>query len=409
MKVVKFGGTSLANAENILKAKSIVEADPIRSFVVVSAPGKGKDFSRKVTDLLIDAHAQLCFSDTCDSCDTVFGRFEKLSSDLGVDISAELERAREEIYINKCDYDFVVSRGEYLMAVLFAKLLDWRFLDAAQFIVIKESGLVDLEATKANFSKLPHGKYVMGGFYGRAADARFSSIARGSYGVDAQYGRVARGSYGAKATHKRSEYGAKTKRDSAQYRHEKGGVRVFARGGSDYSGAIAAVCLNASVYENFTDTHGVQSANPATVKNTATVTEIDYSTLYKLCRGGASVIYPNCIPLLRRAAMPLKVACTFDPAGKSTLVTSQKPLKPFFSITYETKQNINKDTVEILCVTHKIDFPLSMLRAVLKGIEVYLVEFSKCDFRLITPASNLVEVINLLHKAFTDSKSTLLV
>ena len=365
LKVVKFGGTSLANAENILNAKAIIEADPSRSFVVVSAPGKCIDFPRKVTDLLIDAHAQLCFEETCDSCDSVFNRFEKLGADLDIDINAELERAREEIYINKCDYDFVVSRGEYLMAVLFAKLLGWQFLDAAHYIVIKDNGLVDLEATKMNFRSIAQGRYVLGGFYGAHAPL-----------------------------------GSARKTGTC--------VKVFARGGSDYSGAIAAVCLNASVYENFTDTYGVQSANPTVVKNTETVAEIDYMTLYRLCKGGASVIYPNCIPLLRRAAMPLKVDCTFDPGRKSTFVTAQKPIKPFFSITYETKQNINKDTVEILCVIHKIEFSLSHLRSVLKDIEVYLVEFSKREFRLITPASNLTVVINLLHKSLTKSKSIVL-
>jgi len=369
MKVVKFGGTSLANAENILKAKTIIDADPTRSFVVVSAPGKCAGFGRKITDLLIDTHAQLCFADTCDSCDVVFERFGTLADDLGIDIGAELERVREEVHINRCDYDFVVSRGEYLMALLFSKLLGWTFLDAAHYIVIKKSGLVDEQLTKSNFAKLDKKeKYVMGGFYGRAADI--------------------------------------SRREERYGRGVCGGVKTFARGGSDYTGAIAAVCLGADIYENFTDTYGVQSANPAVVKHTQNVPEMDYATLHRLCRAGASVIYPNCIPLLRSRAMPLKVDCTFDAGKKSTFVTAKKPNNPFFSITYETKQNINKDTVEILCVLNKIPFALVDLRACLKGGEVYLVEFSRSGFRLITPAVNLASVINLLHKALTAAKST---
>jgi len=356
MKVVKFGGSSLGSAENILKAKDIILADGARTFVVVSAPGKAADFPRKITDLLIDTHAQLCYEDSCDSCDTVFGRFEKLSRDLGVDISAELERVREEISINRCQYDFVISRGEYLMAVLFAKVLNWVFLDAANYVAIKKNGLVDEEVTRKNFLKIQKTKcYVMGGFYGRGVD---------------------------------------------------GGVKTFARGGSDYTGAVAAVCLNAAMYENFTDTYGVQTANPAVVKNTQTVSEIDYATLHRLSRAGASVIYPNCLPLLRRHAMPLKVDCTFDAGKKGTLVTAKKPAKPFFSITYETKQNINKDTAEILCEMKGITFSLCNLRTVLAGYEVYLVEFSRTRFRLVSPASVLAEVINLLHSALMAAKST---
>jgi len=315
--------------------------------VVVSAPGKCADFGRKITDLLIDTHAQLCFQDECDSCDIVFGRFEKLAYDLGVDIDAELQRTREEVLINKCDYDFVVSRGEYLMSVLFARLVGYQFLDAANFVVIKKNGECDVDATRRNFARLDKsGHYVMGGFFGRG---------------------------------------------------ENGGIKTFSRGGSDYSGAIAAVCHGADIYEVFTDTYGVQTANPAIVKNTRTVSEIDYSTLHTLCKGGASVIFPNCVPLLKSHNMPLKVDNTMDAGVQNTIVTQAKSRDPFFSITYETRQNINKDTAEILCVLYKIKFPLSRLRELLYDYEVYLIEFSCTQFRLLAPVDGLKKVLNILH------------
>jgi len=346
MKVVKFGGSSLANVENVLKARDIILADGARRFVVVSAPGKCAGFPRKITDLLIDTYAQMCFEETCDSCDVVFDRFAELCDGLGVDMGAELDRTREEININKCQYDFVVSRGEYLMAILMAKVLGWKFLDAAHYIIIKKDGTCDIDATRRNFLRLgKDGKYVIGGFFGRGEN----------------------------------------------------GIKTFARGGSDYTGSIVAVCMNAEIYENFTDTYGVQTANPSVVKNTKTVAEIDYNTLYSLCRGGASVIYPNCIPLLKTHNMPLQVDCTFDPGKNPTIITHCKSKKPFFSLTYETRQNINKDTAEILCVVHKIKFPLGRLREILIGREVYLVEFCASSFRLLCPVEELKKVLNLLH------------
>ena len=351
MKIVKFGGTSLATAENILQAKHIVDLDKSRTFIVVSAPGRSPDFSRKVTDLLIDAHAQLCYADSCDTCDLVFRRFRRLSADLKIDMEAEIARVFEEVLINKCDYDFIISRGEYLMSILFARLLGYRFLDAANYVVIKKNGLVNFQKTRERFQKLnKNERYVMGGFFGR------------------------------------KEIGE--------------GVKTFTRGGSDYSAAIAAVCLGANLYENFTDTHGVQSANPALVKNTKNIAELDYATLYKLSLGGASVIYPNCVPLLKCHAMPLKVDCTFEPGKKFTVISAKKPQNKFFSITYETKQNINKDTVEILCVYNKIKFEIRQLRELMGSIEVYLVRFERDSFVLLTPANNLKIVVNLLHGFF---------
>ena len=367
----------MACAENILMAKEIVEADPQRRFVVVSAPGKCAGlFERKITDLLIDAHAQLCFADVTDSLDAVLARFCGLAIELGIDMDCEIERVREEIIINKCDYDFVISRGEYLMAQLFAKVLGYTFLDAANYVAIKSNGRLDEKATakrlsysilNTQYSTKTKG-YVMGGFYG-------TLVPQGSA------------------------------RSAGSYRHGECGVKTFTRGGSDYSGAIAAVCLGAQVYENFTDTYGVQSANPALVSNTTNIAEIDYATLHKLCLGGATVIHPATIPLLKKHGVPLRVDNTFDPGQKFTLVTNKKPTNAYFSITYETKQNINKDTVEILCIYNKIEFGFEELRKLLCNIEVYLVEFTKASFRLLTTAGNLCSVVRLLHATFLSKQA----
>ena len=358
MKVVKFGGSSLASADAVLKARDIVLADSERRFIVVSAPGKCKEKSRrKVTDLLIDAQAELSAddcrgADCSESLNAVISRFKEMSKSLGVEMNNEIERTREEMSINCHDRDFVVSRGEYLMGLMFAKVLGFRFVDAANLVVIKSNGKCNEAATCENFvrSVNKNDKIVMGGFYGRGIT---------------------------------------------------GGVRTFTRGGSDCSGAIAAVCLGADEYENFTDTFGVQTANPLLVVNTQTVSELDFGTMYKLSIAGASVLHPDCLPILKKRSMPLKVDNTFAPGVNYTRVTAAGGVGKYFCITYKFKENINKDMVEILCVFSKIDFELSGLRKVLLGIEVYLVEFKpRREFVLLAPTSNLESIINVLHDYF---------
>jgi len=357
MKIVKFGGSSLATADKIIKAKNIVESDKSRKFVVVSAPGKDDNFRQKITDLLIEGHAEMCFSDNgSPSVETAISRFENLSNDLEIDISREILRLREELEINKCTRDFVVSRGEYFMALIFSKLIGFKFIDAAKYIVINQKGRVDEVETKRRLATLKNAiqtqGVVMGGFYGTSL---------------------------------------------------RGGVKTFDRGGSDYTGAVVASLLGASVYENFTDTYGVQSADPTIVGDTTTISRLDYGTLHKMSMAGASVIYPDCLPLLKRYAVPLVIDNTANVGKKFTMVSCQKCVEPYFSITYQIKQNISKHTAEILCVFSKIEISLDSLREVLAGHEVYLTAFTKGEIRLISSANELSDIVNKLHALLKSS------
>jgi len=346
MKVVKFGGSSMGCTDAVLQAKNIVQSDSSRRFVVVSAPGRACKHSRKVTDLLIEAHTQLCVGERSDSLELALGRFSEMAGHLGVDMKAEIERTREEIHINRCQRDFIVSRGEYLMSILMAKLLGFTFIDATKLIVIKKNGKLDERATRESFARLHVGRAVMGGFFGRGVD---------------------------------------------------GGVRTFPRGGSDYSGAIVAAMLGADVYENFTDTHGIQSANPIIVEGTRTVTSIDYKSLHKLSLGGAYVIFPDCLPLLKSAGVPIVIDNTFAPGERNTLVSSKKAGERFFSITHENRRNIAKNMAEVLVVMCGMKFDYEQLRASMAGLEVYVTSFKKCEIKLLVCQSVVPEVIKRLH------------
>ena len=344
----------MASPDAILKARDIVLGGGDRRFVVVSAPGKCDEFKRKVTDLLISAQAELsadnCKTPECsESLNAVIARFRALSAGLGVHMDDEIKRTHEEICINCRDRDFVISRGEYLMAILFARVLGYKFMDAANLIVIGHNGRFHESATRGNFIRQIHkgDRIVMPGFFG-------SSVG--------------------------------------------GGVKTLGRGGSDYSAAIAAVCLGASVCEIFTDTYGVQTANPAIVKATETVAELDFSTMHRLSLAGASVLYPDCLPLLKTYATALKVDNTFDAGKFYTRITPGGGAQKYFCITYKFEQNINKDMVEILCVFNKITLRLCDFRRLLRETECYLVGFKKREFTLIAPTSNLTAVVNKLHE-----------
>ena len=364
MKVVKFGGTSMGCSDAILRARDIVLADKERRFVVVSAPGKSCRFSKKITDLLIEAHTQLCIGDESVALGEVLARFRELAGHLDVDMGAELERMAEEVQIRRCQRDFIVSRGEYLMAVMFAKVLGFRFVDAVKLMVIKKSGKVDERVTAENFARLKRenkeqGGIVMGGFYGRASEGTTES------------GCV---------------------------------IRTFPRGGSDYSGAVVASFLGASVYENFTDTHGVQSANPMIVPNTQTLQFIDYGTLYKLSSGGAFVIYPECLPLLKRHGVPLVIDNTFAPGIRFTTVTDERSPLPMFSITYENRRNIAKNMAEVLVILEQVQLDYDEVKETLGGdgaLEVYITSFKsgkRGEVRLLTISRQVCEVVRRLHQ-----------
>jgi aspartate kinase len=190
--------------------------------------------------------------------DLLIERFGNLADELGV---SDLR-------------DFFVSRGEDFMARLFSRVIGFTYLDAADFVVIKRGGLANIAATKRNFDRYfqthsREGGVVMGGFYGRTTG---------------------------------------------------GQIRTFPRGGGDYSGAVAAVCLAAEKYEVFTDTYGVMTADPNRDPTAVTIPELTFAELFKICDAGAEVVFRDCVPLLARHKISLLVDNTFDPGKHFTNV-----------------------------------------------------------------------------------------
>nr|WP_234698797.1 aspartate kinase [Poriferisphaera corsica] len=277
IKVCKYGGTSLADAKQILKVKSIIDADIDRKFVVPSAPGKRHSEDQKVTDLLYLCHEHakqgLPFKE-------VFGlirnRFEEIIKDLGLDL--DFTAALDQVQVGIAKYadrgpDYAASRGEFLNGQIIAALLGYTFIDAAEVIFFNEKGRLDAAKT-------------------------YHSVAARTEGVDRA---VIPGFYGT---------------------DQDGFVKTFSRGGSDVTGAIIARGVNADVYENWTDVSGILAADPRIVEHPKTIESLTYRELRELSYMGASVLHDEAVFPVREAGIPVNIRNTNRPSDDGTLIVS---------------------------------------------------------------------------------------
>ena len=273
---VKFGGSSLASAEQIIKAAAILRADPARRYVVVSAPGKREGEDAKVTDLLI--HCQelaRAGRDFATPLEKVAQRFAGIVRGLDVqfDLMAEIKALKERLETDP-DRDFMVSRGEWLNARIIAEYLGWTFIDATELVFFREDGTLDADktyrVTEKRLERTEHA--VIPGFYGAMPD---------------------------------------------------GAVRTFSRGGSDVTGSIIARAINARLYENWTDVSGLRAADPRLVDNPRVIDYITYTELRELSYMGASVLHEDAIFPVRAAGIPINIRNTNCPGDPGTMIVPE--------------------------------------------------------------------------------------
>lgn len=273
IKVVKFGGTSVADAKQFRKAQSIVEADESRRYVVVSAPGKRHGEDNKVTDLLYLCHAHLKYSVPFDQVfDIIYNRYIEIVNELELDLDIKpyLDEIKSKMSKN-ISIDYLVSRGEYLNGLIMASLLGYDFIDAKEVIFFDNSGSIDFVKTQEMFSEKlsQHPRAVIPGFYGSTPDGK---------------------------------------------------VKIFSRGGSDITGAIVARMSQAEVYENWTDVSGFLMTDPRIVKNPKPIERITYRELRELSYMGASVLHEEAIFPVRDVGIPINIRNTNEPENPGTII-----------------------------------------------------------------------------------------
>ncbi|MCD7920997.1 MAG: aspartate kinase [Clostridiales bacterium] len=285
-KVVKFGGSSLASAEQFQKVGDIIRADADRRFVIPSAPGKRFDGDTKVTDLLYDCYAAAEAGENFEKkLDAIHDRYRDIISGLGLDFSLNEDfQVIREKFQEKAGRDYAASRGEYLNGKVLANYLGYEFIDSATVIFFDEDGTFAADETNKLMAKRLEvcENAVIPGFYGAYADGR---------------------------------------------------VKTFSRGGSDITGSIVARALQADLYENWTDVSGFLVTDPHVVENPEVVEMITYRELRELAYMGASVLHEEAIFPVRKAGIPINIKNTNHPDDPGTMIVATTSRKPRFTIT----------------------------------------------------------------------------
>lgn len=271
-KVVKFGGTSLADASQIRKACAIVREDPQRRYMVVSAPGKRYGDDIKVTDLLYQLYdAAVNGKETEPILHQIEVRYQEIIDDLDIGFDLQYEMHLIRMSLKKPDQEYLASRGEYLNAKIIAEYMEWPFVEAGDHVFFDEEHHFMAALTYASMAEalnsLEHA--VIPGFYGR---------------------------------------------------DRKHHIRVFSRGGSDITGAICARAVHASVYENWTDVNGMLSADPRIVDHPKRIEEVSYQELRELAYMGASVLHEDAVFPVRTAGIPINIRNTNEPENPGTMI-----------------------------------------------------------------------------------------
>ena len=276
LKVAKFGGSSVAGAEQFKKVKAIIEADPSRRIVVSSAAGKRNSSDHKLTDLLYLCHAHITYGVSCeDIIGTIRTRFAEIRDELGLqyDVEGDFDKLipRLDRYMG---VDELVSRGEYFTSRLLAEYLGYRFVDAADCVFFGFDGQIDKEKTYAAIAGAldKYERILVPGFYGKLPTGK---------------------------------------------------IKVMSRGGSDISGALAAAAVNADVYENWTDVSGILVADPRIVDNPAPISTITYAELQELAFMGASVLHEDSILPVKEKGINLNIRNTNRPQDPGTMIVDE--------------------------------------------------------------------------------------
>ena len=285
-KVVKFGGSSLANAEQFQKVGDIIRSDESRCYVVPSAPGKRFDEDIKVTDMLYGCYeAASNGEDFSDKLKAIKERYYEIIKGLGLTLSLEDEFKKiEEDFRAQAGIQYAASRGEFLNGKIMAAYLGYDFVDAASVIRFDKNGNLEAEETdkllSKKLSKCQHA--VIPGFYGACAD---------------------------------------------------GTVKTFSRGGSDVTGSLVAKAIHADIYENWTDVSGFLVTDPRIVHNPEPIEAITYRELRELSYMGATVLHEDAIFPVRKEGIPINIRNTNSPEDKGTLIVESTCKKPKFTIT----------------------------------------------------------------------------
>ena len=287
MKVVKFGGSSLASAGQLEKVFNIVQSDSERRFVVVSAPGKRNAEDTKVTDALIKYYREYVDGkDVTASQEWIVNRYQAMVDELGFSANSMKKIAENIISLanlpindNEFLYDTFLSAGEDNNAKLIAEYFTFRGLPA-RYVHPKKAGII--------VSSEPGNARILPSSYDKIEELR-----------NAEEVLVIPGFFGVTVDNQ---------------------VCTFSRGGSDITGSIVAAGVKADLYENFTDVDGIFAAHPGIIKHPHSIKELTYREMRELAYAGFSVLHDEALLPAYRGRIPLVIKNTNNPSHPGTRI-----------------------------------------------------------------------------------------
>lgn len=315
-KVVKFGGSSLASAEQFKKVGNIIRAEESRRYVIPSAPGKRFSDDVKVTDMLYKCYgAAVKGKKFTDLLKDIQERYNEIIEGLGLTLSLEEEfEIIRDNFAKKAGRDYAASRGEYLNGIIMANYLGYEFIDAAEVIFFDEEGKFDANKTDEILSERLNKaeRAVIPGFYGSLPD---------------------------------------------------GTIKTFSRGGSDVTGSIVAKAAKVDLYENWTDVSGFLIADPRIISNPKSIEAITYKELRELSYMGATVLHEDAIFPVRKEGIPINIRNTNAPEDKGTLIVEATCRHPKYTITgIAGKQGFASITIEKAMMNSEVGFGRKVLQ-----------------------------------------------
>ncbi len=321
IKVVKFGGSSLADANQFKKVAAIIKSDEQRKFVVASAPGKRFDSDIKITDMLYACYDKAAKGENfSENFAAIEERYNSIINELVINISLEEDyKTIKDAFAHRAGRDYAASRGEYLNSKVLAAYLGYNFVDPAGYIYFGEDGTFDLEHTLSVLSPKLAGleNAVIPGFYGSMPNDT---------------------------------------------------IKTFSRGGSDVTGSIVARTVNADIYENWTDVSGFLICDPRIVENPKPITTITYKELRELAYMGAGVLHEDAIFPVRAAGIPINIRNTNHPEDKGTMIVSDSADVSKYVITgIAGKKGFSVINIEKDMMNSELGFGRNVLRALEKN------------------------------------------
>ena len=314
----------MADAKAIRQVKSIIESEPSRKYVIVSAPGKRFKDDIKITDMLYRCHNEVVETGTCKKSFTIIReRFLEIAKDLSLtlDMQAILDETEKEIDARK-SADFAASRGEYLSARIVADFLGFEFVDAAEIIRFDSHGKLNVDYTDDKVSNRLSGvEYaVIPGFYGK---------------------------------------------------NFQGEIKTFSRGGSDISGSIVARGVKADLYENWTDVSGFLVCDPRIVPEAKAIKQITYKEVRELSYMGASVLHAEAISPVMKRRIPINIKNTFKPEDKGTMIVPNDKYDSDANDSVVTGIAGKKNFTVLLIEKSMMNSEVGFIRRVLSVVEHY--------------------------------------